>query len=92
VAFSAIPATLTAAGAAAFGTYPEGEALDPVDLRITVDPACAVATVDDEQPPAATEAVSAEAPAWPWIVGGVVLLLAVGVVAAVLVRRTRPAA
>jgi hypothetical protein len=35
VTWSAIPATLTAAGAAAFGTgYPEGEALDPVTITV----------------------------------------------------------
>lgn len=36
-----IPLTLTAEGAEAFGTYPEGEALDPLDLRLTTTPACA---------------------------------------------------
>lgn len=91
VAFTGIPATLTAAGAAAFGTYPEGEALDPVDLTITVDPACALPAVDDEQPLAATGTVSAEAPVWPWLVGAIALLLAVAAVAAVLVRRARRA-
>jgi hypothetical protein len=35
ITWSAIPATLTAAGAAAFGTgYPEGEALDPVTITV----------------------------------------------------------
>ena len=35
VTWSAIPATLTAAGAAAFGTgYPEGEVLDPVTVSV----------------------------------------------------------
>lgn len=36
-----IPLTLTAEGAEAFGTYPEGEALDPLDLRLAATPACA---------------------------------------------------
>jgi hypothetical protein len=36
-----IPLVLTAEGAEAFGTYPEGEALDPLDLRLTTTPACA---------------------------------------------------
>lgn len=37
VTWSAIPATLTAAGAAAFGTgYPEGEALDPVTVTVGI--------------------------------------------------------
>ena len=33
-------ATLTAAGSGAFGTYPEGEVFDPVDIRLTVTPSC----------------------------------------------------
>jgi hypothetical protein len=37
ITWSAIPATLTAAGAAAFGTgYPEGEALDPVTVTVGI--------------------------------------------------------
>lgn len=36
-----IPLTLTAEGAEAFGTYPEGETLDPLDLRLATTPACA---------------------------------------------------
>jgi hypothetical protein len=37
ITWSAIPATLTAAGAAAFGTgYPEGEALDPVTISVGI--------------------------------------------------------
>lgn len=38
---ASIPLTLTAEGAEAFGTYPEGEALDPLDLRLTTTPDCA---------------------------------------------------
>jgi len=33
-------ATLTAAGSGAFGTYPEGEVFDPLDLRLVGTPAC----------------------------------------------------
>ncbi len=36
-----IPLVLTAQGAEAFGTYPEGEPLDPLDLRLTTAPDCA---------------------------------------------------
>ncbi len=32
--------TLTEAGSDAFGTYPAGEALDPLDFRITTTPGC----------------------------------------------------
>ena len=34
MAITGIPATLTDAGAAAFGTYEAGEELDPVDVEI----------------------------------------------------------
>ena len=33
-------ATLTAAGSDAFGTYPEGELFDPLDIRLVVTPSC----------------------------------------------------
>ncbi|MEX2441716.1 MAG: HtaA domain-containing protein [Pontimonas sp.] len=36
----AAPTVLTAEGAEAFGTYPAGEAFDPIDLRAQVDPGC----------------------------------------------------
>jgi len=91
VALSGIPAVLTEAGAAAFGTYPAGEELDPIDLRITVDPACVepVAVVDEEAT-TEVETVSAVSP-WPWIVGALVALLLIAVLVAVLVRRARRA-
>ncbi|AVG23413.1 Secreted iron transport protein Htaa [Pontimonas salivibrio] len=34
------PTVLTAEGAEAFGTYPAGEAFDPIDIRVQVDPGC----------------------------------------------------
>jgi hypothetical protein len=34
------PVFLTEAGAKAFGTYPAGEVMDPIDLRIQVAPGC----------------------------------------------------
>lgn len=33
-------ATLTAEGSKSFGTYPEGESFDPVDIRLLVTPSC----------------------------------------------------
>lgn len=36
-----IPMTLTEQGAETFGTYPAGEALDPLDVRLTTTTACA---------------------------------------------------
>ncbi|WP_062385166.1 HtaA domain-containing protein [Demequina iriomotensis] len=41
VTVAGIPATLTAAGSEAFGTYPAGEALDTVTLTLTSAQACA---------------------------------------------------
>ena len=38
--FQDVPATLTAAGATAFGTYESGEALDPVTVTFTTDESC----------------------------------------------------
>ncbi len=81
----ALPATLTAAGAAAFGTYPAGEALDPVSAVIPVGADCGVSTGEPggegQEEPGATED---SAPVWPWIAGGLVLaaLIAGGVVIA----------
>jgi len=88
VAFTGIPATLTAAGAAAFGTYPEGEALDPVDLSITLDPACLEPAVAVDEPPTegATENASAASPL-PWIIGALVLLLLVAALIVIVMRR-----
>lgn len=40
VTFTAVPTTLTAAGAVAFGTYAEGEAFDPITIRFTAKPGC----------------------------------------------------
>lgn len=63
-----IPATLTDAGATAFGTYQAGEPFDPVTLELTFDGDCAI--------PAASVG-------WvPWALGGGVLVagLAVGLV------------
>lgn len=70
------PATLTAAGATAFGTYPAGEAFDTLTASLPLDAACAALA---PVPP----------PAWPfWLAGGVVVLL-VSATAVVLVLRRR---
>lgn len=52
------PATLTAAGAAAFGTYEAGEALDPISLTFTTSEEC----------------VPAPIPIWPFLPLGVIVL------------------
>jgi len=90
-----VPATLTAAGAAAFGTYPEGEALDPVTITATVESGCAsespapTATATDDE--LAPEPTAAEG--WPvWATVLIVALLVAAIIAAlviILVRRRR---
>ena len=96
ITLDAVPATLTDAGAAAFGTYSSGEELDPLSAVIPVTTDCitaapAVADEPADAAPVTTEdAASATdaAPVWPWIAGGVGLL-AVIVAAGVLVARRR---
>ncbi|MCC2032931.1 HtaA domain-containing protein [Microbacterium allomyrinae] len=95
-----LPATLTAAGAAAFGTYPAGEELDPVSavLPLTADCAVDAVAVDADVPVAEAaeiEAVSAEssdAPVWPWAVGGIALVLVIGALVWIVVSRRRATA
>lgn len=92
-----LPATLTDAGAAAFGTYGAGEELDPVSAVIPVPTDCTVAAVpatdgEDEAvaaPAAPIEADDTPAPVWPWALGGLVLLAAVAAAAVVIARRRR---
>ncbi|MBD3751820.1 MAG: HtaA domain-containing protein [Micrococcales bacterium] len=96
ITLDAVPATLTDAGAAAFGTYPSGEQLDPVSAVIPVTADCvtaapAVAEEPADAAPLTTEdaaSSSPEAPVWPWIAGGIGLL-AVIVAAGVLIARRR---
>jgi hypothetical protein len=40
VTFTDVPTTLTDAGAVAFGTYPAGEAFDPITVSFTAKPGC----------------------------------------------------
>ncbi len=63
VTLTGVPASLTAEGAAAFGTYPEGEALDPVTLVLPVASDCAVDSKPSsgaaaEESPSATSSVA----------------------------------
>ncbi|WP_354024713.1 HtaA domain-containing protein [Conyzicola nivalis] len=95
VTITAAPATLTDAGSAAFGTYPSGEALDPVTLAFSTAADCAVAE-DDE---AATVSATADDEIEPvsttddltWIIWAALALLVIvaAVVAVVVVRRRK---
>ena len=55
-------ATLTSAGSESFGTYPEGELFDPVDIRLLVTPSCFTASALNP---------------W-WVAGGILSLALVG--------------
>jgi hypothetical protein len=95
VTITAAPASLTEAGAAAFGTYPAGEALDPVTVAFTTAADCA-APVEEAAAAATTadaETVSAEKTvdyAWVgWLVAALVLIAAVVAVVVVLRRRRK---
>jgi hypothetical protein len=96
---TAAPASLTAAGSAAFGTYETGEEFDPVDLTFTTPADCgAVAAPVAEMPTATADApivaqpvASETVPVWAWaIIALLALILAAAIVLIVLtVRRPR---
>ncbi len=82
------PTTLTAAGAEAFGTYPEGEPFDPVSFTFSVPADCAAAVEPSDSATVTAEPASSGAGlGWLWIVIGVVLLLALAAVVVIVVRR-----
>ncbi|MFV0320705.1 MAG: HtaA domain-containing protein [Microbacterium sp.] len=99
ISIDAAPASLTDAGAAAFGTYVAGEEFDPVTATLPVSGDCGeVAPVApggeaDASGPMAVEPISAqeETWVWPWAVGGIVLVLVAGAVAAIVITRRRAA-
>ncbi|HKP08780.1 MAG TPA: HtaA domain-containing protein [Microbacterium sp.] len=98
----ALPATLTEAGAAAFGTYAAGDELDPVSavLPVATDCAVAAAPVEAEAPvaeAAETQALAVStdqttAPVWPWALVGIALALGIGAVVWIVVSRRRATA
>jgi hypothetical protein len=78
------PATLTATGAEAFGTYPAGEQLDPVSITGTLADNCgAVASVE----PATDVATGDEQVPWWWWVVVPALFATAAALVVVLVRR-----
>lgn len=98
-----IPATLTEGGSEAFGTYPAGEAMDPVTLSIGGDCALSVFGLADAPAPSVEPTPSAEpqddtpaaagdqgGPSWlPWLLVGV---LALALVVTIVQLRRRPQA
>jgi len=91
--WTGVPATLTESGSAAFGTYPAGEALDPLTIVATVDADCgeaaetpgAAPTDEEIEPEAASDA------GWPvWaivIIALLIVAIVVAVAAIIMVRR-----
>ncbi len=83
------PAVLTEAGAEAFGTYEEGEELDPLNASITIADDCALVGTGDSAD--AANPVPAVDGGFPW---ALVLILAFPTAALafgiVLIARTRP--
>lgn len=77
----AIPLELTVEGAEAFGTYPQGEAFDPLTLALSTTPDCAARALDAR---AADDDVSL------LVVAGVIAAgVGLGAVIALLLRRRR---
>ena len=80
--------TLAADGAAAFGTYPEGEALDPIALAFSVDAACVTAASADVTTTEAVEPASSTADFW-WLLWVLAGLLVVALAAWLVISRRR---
>jgi len=93
------PASLTAAGSAAFGTYETGEEFDPVSLQFSVAAECeAVAgsvtepSTDTAEAAPVTEPVASAMPVWAVaIIALLALLLIAAVVVIILLSRRRKA-
>lgn len=90
------PTAITQAGYDAFGNYETGSAFDPISIQLTADcpveaePAPETPAVDEsaDVDAAAPEADDAEGPAlWPFVAGGIALVVAAA--AAVLLTRRR---
>jgi len=78
-----VPLTLTASGAEAFGTYPQGEAFDPMTVRVSTTQECAQQALD-ARAPSGLVAVGL------WVAAGLgALLVAVAAIAALRRRRRR---
>ncbi len=92
VTWADVPATLSAAGADAFGTYPQGEALDPLTIVATVDSACGSAATPTPEATDDTVEPQPTADGWPlWatILIVVLVLLAIAALVVFLVRRRK---
>ncbi|TXK19344.1 HtaA domain-containing protein [Homoserinibacter sp. GY 40078] len=92
-----VAATLTASGSAAFGTYPEGEALDPVTIVAPVEAGCAttaeptpdVEAIDGEETD--VEPTATAWPVWATVVAVLIGLLIIAAIVFLVLRRRRAA-
>ncbi|WP_152031006.1 HtaA domain-containing protein [Agromyces aureus] len=92
-------AVLTTDGAAAFGTYPAGEELDPVSFTATVSSDCVVAApaaveaadVDDAKAKstAIDETADAGSTWWIWALSAALLVIVLAIVAVLVIRSRR---
>lgn len=101
VTFADAPVTLSAEGASAFGTYPEGEPLDALTLTVTGADGCALplageqAATPSAEPTATVETTAIDPaddggdglPAWLWALLGVAVTALVGGIVVWRVRR-----
>jgi len=81
-----IAAQLTATGAEAFGTYPAGDPLDALTITATLGDDCGELVVAEPEAPITEQPESNEL-TWLWIALGALLLAAIAVLVALLVRR-----
>ena len=79
VTLAGIGATLTEQGSAAFGTYPAGDALDPITLRVTLPASCDPVVLPTSEPEP-TQAPVEPAPAEGLPVWAVIIMVGLGVV------------
>lgn len=88
-----VATTLTADGAAQFGSYEAGSAFDPISFEVQL--ACAesapveVSEPEPEQTARGADGAAEDAPVWLWGVGAVLAAAAASLAAFVVVRRRR---
>jgi hypothetical protein len=83
------PATLSAPGAAAFGTYPAGEELDPLSFTFTLDNTCAIAATAAPVDDVDADNSAATSPDLGWLAWLIVGIVVIGAAAGVVIWRMR---
>ena len=82
------PATLTATGAEAFGTYPPGEALGPITITAALADDCGAVAIA-ETGAAAPSSAAGDVPVWVGVLIAALLAIVAALVAAVVTLRRR---